>query len=118
MVRVLVGMALVLGALALTALWWAPLRQRLGSFNQGQLIIDTEDDQVELNIKQGRTLVLDHTTRRRIDLNAGEYDLEIAGLKPGWQLSADKVRIQRGGQSVVRVQRDKPGPDTPPLPPD
>jgi WD40 repeat protein len=78
--------------------------------NKGQLVIKTDDPNVEVRVKQGKATILDHTTNREIELTAGDYDIELVEVKEGLQLSTKAFKITRGGRVVVEVLLEPPVP--------
>jgi len=80
--------------------------------NQGQLVIQTDDKDVELSVKQGGELIkiIDARTGREITLKAGTYQLELSEGKEALKLSTKEFTLTRGGKQIVRVTvvEDKP----------
>src|SRR5207245_1661168 len=56
--------------------------------NQGQLVVETDDDDVEVLVKQGgqQIKIIDTHTDRAITLNAGTYAIELSRGKEGLRL--------------------------------
>ncbi len=83
--------------------------------DKGQLVIETSDPSVRVEVKRGGQLVtiVDPASGRRVDLHAGEYDLELSEGKDGLRLSTRRFALTRGGREVVRVTMER----SPPVPP-
>ena len=73
--------------------------------NQGQLVIETVDPQVEITVKGGgeQFKITDVQTGREVTLKAGKYELELAA-KDGLTLSTKEFTLDRGGQQIVKVR--------------
>jgi eukaryotic-like serine/threonine-protein kinase len=76
--------------------------------NQGQLIIETADADVEVRTKGPEVKVIDARTRREITLKAGQYELELVSGPQGIRLRTTEFTLERGGKEIVRV-RLEPG---------
>jgi hypothetical protein len=78
--------------------------------NQGQLVIEADDPDVELIVKQGgQTITIkDLKTHRTVELRAGEWQLQLAGGREGLRLSTDRLMLSRGGQRIVTVWHEQP----------
>ncbi len=76
--------------------------------NKGELVVETDDPDVQVEVFQGgeRVRILDLKTGKKIDLQAGEYEVKLLDQKDGLQLSADHFTLSRGGKQVVRVARE------------
>ncbi len=84
----------------------------------GELVIESEDPNIEVIVRQGgqQVTIVDPKTRNRIELNAGRYELQLAGGGPGLKLSTDTFTLQRGDKTVVTVRRQAPAPAAQPGP--
>jgi tetratricopeptide (TPR) repeat protein len=84
--------------------------------DKGQLVIQTSDPGVRVEVKRGGQLVtiIDPASGRRVDLHAGEYDLELSEGRNGLRLSTRHFALTRGGREVVRVTME-PSPTVPPV---
>jgi WD40 repeat protein len=78
---------------------------------KGVLVIETDDPDVEVVVKQGgkEVRVLDLKTNRQLDLKAGAYQLELAGGPEGLKLSTDQFTLSRGGRQIVAVRLEPDG---------
>jgi tetratricopeptide (TPR) repeat protein len=77
--------------------------------DKGQLVIETSDPGVRVEVKRGGQLVtiVDRASGRHVDLHAGEYDLELSEGKDGLRLSTRHFALTRGGREVVRVTMER-----------
>jgi WD40 repeat protein/regulation of enolase protein 1 (concanavalin A-like superfamily) len=103
-----VALLLALGA---GGVFFAPAVYRFAT-NRGTLVIETDDADVEVIVKQGgeQVRIIDTKTRREVTLKAGQYQLELADGKEGLQLSASDFTLSRGGKEIVRVWLEKKEP--------
>jgi hypothetical protein len=90
--------------------------------DKGELVIESEDPDVEIVVSQGgkQVLLIDTRTKRQIKLASGTYQIELARGGDGLSLSTDHFSLSRGGREIVRVQH-KPAaalrPPSAPTPP-
>jgi hypothetical protein len=77
----------------------------------GQLVIETDDPNIEVIIKQGgrQVTIIAPKTKDRIELNVGNYELQLAGDHHGLRLSTHSVTLTRGEKEIVKV-RHEPAP--------
>jgi WD40 repeat protein/serine/threonine protein kinase len=75
---------------------------------KGRLEIQTDDPFVKLIVKKGKKQValLDLESETVVDLDAGQYDLELTEGRADLRLSAAKIMLGRGGHQVIGVQED------------
>jgi WD40 repeat protein len=75
--------------------------------DNGELVISTDNPDVEVIIKQNGKVVriLDTKTGKEVNLDSGDYDLELGGRAAGLKLSLDKVTIHRGDLVIAKVER-------------
>ncbi len=97
---VLGTLSFVLAALAAAAVY------RIQTDN-GELVISSDNPDVEVVIKQNGKLVriIDTKTNKEVKLDSGLYDLELKGGPDGLKLSPDKVTIRRGETVLATVER-------------
>ena len=102
------AMAVALLLLALVGTIVAGIVYRIQTDN-GELVISTDNPDVEVVIKQNGKLVriIDTKTNKEVELHSGLYDLELGGGAEGLKLSLDKVTIHRGETVVATVTRTK-----------
>jgi serine/threonine protein kinase len=82
--------------------------------DQGELVISTESDDVEVIVRQGGQLVdiIDVKTKKKITLRSGVYDLELTGGQ-GLKLDITHATLKRGDMTlakIVRLPSPAPGP--------
>ncbi len=77
--------------------------------DQGELVIRTESDDVEVVVKQGGRVVrvVDTKTDKEIKLtlDSGAYQLELQGAPEGLKLSIDRATLTRGKQTLATIER-------------
>jgi WD40 repeat protein len=75
--------------------------------DNGELVIRTDDPDVEVVIRQNGELVriIDTKTDKEVRLDSGKYELELKGQPDDLKLSLDKVTIRRGETVVATVER-------------
>ncbi len=108
--RSAIGLALtaILGVSIAGAAFGPQIIRILG--DKGQLVIETSDPEVRVEISQGGKLVaiVDSATGRKVDLRAGDYEVELSEGKDGLRLSTRRFVLARGGHEVVRVTMEPP----------
>jgi hypothetical protein len=77
------------------------------STDYGELVIQAEDPNIEVIVKQGghQVTIVDKQTGNRVELSSGDYELQLSGDKPGLRLSTEKFTLKRGDKAVVTVSR-------------
>jgi WD40 repeat protein len=80
--------------------------------DQGTLVIQTDDPDVEVIVKQGgqQITIVDTATQREVTLKAGNYQLELSGGKEGLKLSTNQFWLTRGGREIAKVWLEKKEP--------
>jgi len=103
--RIGIAAAVLLAVLGPLGYWGATTIIRLAN-GKGQLIIDTDDPDVEVRVKQNgeQVTIIDAKTKKEITLQAGAYQLELVGGKDGLALSTNQFTLSRGGREVVKVR--------------
>lgn len=73
--------------------------------NQGEIIIDSKVDDVEIEVLQGgkRIKLIDTKTNQSIDIKAGEYQLRPVGKNNSILIDKETLTLKRGGQVIVKV---------------
>ncbi|MEM7456419.1 MAG: serine/threonine-protein kinase, partial [Planctomycetota bacterium] len=73
--------------------------------NQGELVVQSNDEDVEIEIRQNGKLVrlIDLQTEQSIDIVAGEYDINVTHPDNGFKVSHDRVVMTRGRKEIVRI---------------
>lgn len=93
---------------------FGPVIYRIAT-NQGELVIETDDPDVEVTIqrKGQQVRILDLKSKQRITLRAGQYELILNEGQERLKLSTGKFSLSRGGQAIVWVRYLQ----APPVPP-
>ena len=83
--------------------------------DQGELVITTESDDVEVVVKQGGKLIeiMDTKTKKKITLRSGVYELELKGGE-GLKLDITHATLKRGDVTLAKIER-LPKPAPPPV---
>jgi serine/threonine protein kinase/Leucine-rich repeat (LRR) protein len=87
--------------------------------NQGQVVIEVNDPDTEVTLKEAGAVIQDRKGQRQVTLAAGKHELEVTV-----EDSAGEVRfftttfqLRRGGKEIVRVREElakaRPAPGTP-----
>jgi serine/threonine protein kinase len=102
-------MVALLVALAGVSILYAPTIYRL-STNQGQLIIETDDPDVAVIVKQDdqTAKIVDKKSGRTVLLKAGTYQLELGESDQSLMLSTNQFTLQRDGKEIVKVRLGPP----------
>src|SRR5262249_42961397 len=85
--------------------------------NKGELVIETDDPDVEVTVKQNgeQGTGLDRKTGKKSTRRARHYPPELAPGKEGLALSAKEFTLERGGKQIVRVRLEPAAPKPPPV---
>ncbi len=88
---------------------YAPTIYRLTT-NQGQLIIETDDPDVEVIVKQDdqTAKIVDKKSGRTVTLRAGTYQIELGESDKSLTLSTNQFTLERDGQEIVKVRLGPP----------
>jgi len=107
-----IAAAVFVGALALAAFQFGPAVYRFAT-NHGQLVIKTNDHDVEIIVKQGgdEIKILDTKTNKEVTLKAGTYQLELAHGKESLKLATNHFTLERGGRAIVEVTHEPRPPE-------
>jgi WD40 repeat protein len=98
---------LVLGALVAAALLAVAAAVLYVVTDQGTLVVQSDDPDVEVTVRQGGLTITDLKTNEKYRLKAGTYEVTPAGDRPGLKVERDQVTIRRGEQVIVRATREK-----------
>jgi WD40 repeat protein len=100
---------LLAAAVALLAL--GPLSLLLGgtvirlATNKGELIIETDDPNLEVSIRDASATIHDEVKDRRFVLTAGDYDVEVREEGDGGvRFATKRFTITRGGQETLNAR--------------
>ncbi|HZU34829.1 MAG TPA: hypothetical protein VFA18_02910, partial [Gemmataceae bacterium] len=74
--------------------------------NRGQLVVEVDDPDVEIVVKQGGATVVDHQKDRQYELTAAEGDVDLYEAASGVRLVTKHFRLERGGRTVVDARMD------------
>lgn len=72
---------------------------------KGTLVIETDGD-VALNVTKNGVTLFERTSARQLELEVGDYGVQIASPDKGVRLSAEKFTILRGRQKSIHVYRE------------
>ena len=75
--------------------------------NQGELVIETEDENVQVEVRENGDLirVLDASSGASFDVRSGNFEISAIGKdgKAEFQVKPNQLRMSRGDREVVRV---------------
>ncbi len=77
---------------------------------KGTLVVQSDDPNVEVIVKQHGAVIKDRTGNREIELKAGDYEIELAEPRAGLRLSTTSFTLERNGKAQVRVWLEKSAP--------
>jgi tRNA A-37 threonylcarbamoyl transferase component Bud32 len=105
-IRVAVAASLLLIALGVVGYLYAPAVYRIAT-NQGELVIEVDDKDVEVTVKENGNLIriIDTKTRKALTLKAGKYEVDLTPeqKKNGLTLETDRITLTRGGRQIVKA---------------
>ena len=81
--------------------------------SKGTLVIESDDPEIEVVVKHDGAIIRDKTKDREIELNVGDYTIELVEKKEGLKLATDKFEISKNGKTVVKVRLEKAPPGKP-----
>jgi WD40 repeat protein len=75
--------------------------------DNGELVIQTNRDDVEVVISQGGEVVkiIDTKTGKHVTLNSGDYELALKDGQAGLRISPDKMTLKRGKTVLATITR-------------
>lgn len=76
--------------------------------DQGEVVIETDDPDVEVTVRGPDIRILDTRTNRAVTLRAGKYQVELSRGKEGLRLSAREFTLERAGRQIVKVTLPEP----------
>ena len=87
--------------------YFAPQIIRIAT-NQGQIVIESNDPDVQIGVLQGGELIeiVDLKTKQKLNIVAGEYQIRPMGNENEISIDKQKVTISRGSETIVRVTRE------------
>jgi eukaryotic-like serine/threonine-protein kinase len=76
--------------------------------NKGQVVIEIDDPQVEVTIRENRVAILDRPGQREITLAAGEHQLDVTVKEPTGEktFTTDRFTLSRGGRKIIDVRAE------------
>jgi hypothetical protein len=79
--------------------------------DNGELVIETDDPNVEVVVSQGgkQVTIIDGQTKQHIKLASGTYEVELGKGSKELRLSTGHFTLTRGGREIVRVRRELAG---------
>ncbi|MBI3468526.1 MAG: serine/threonine protein kinase, partial [Planctomycetes bacterium] len=83
--------------------WFAP-QVILIAQGKGRLVIEPRDASIEVTVRHDGATLIDRETKRRYELTAGEYEIEVREGPDGLRFFTKKFNITRGGNEVVNVR--------------
>ncbi len=91
-----VGLAIVLGVVLFRV-----------TTDAGVVEIETDDPAVEVVVQENgrRIAILDGTTKRRVELRSGTYEVKLVEGRDELTLETDRFVLKRGDKEIVRVKR-------------
>ena len=95
-----------LGLLLLGSIWFGPQITRIIT-DRGEIIIESNDPNVEIEILQnGKSIhIFDLSTKNRISIKSGEYEIRALGEGNTVTIDRDKLTLKRGSREIVKVTR-------------
>jgi WD40 repeat protein len=101
--RLLVAALVLLAALGATV-WLSPTIVRFVT-DQGELVVQIDDQEVEVAVKRGDLIIRPRSTEREFVIRAGKGVLEV--YRPGEKdaLVMKEFELARGGKQIVSVRR-------------
>ena len=92
--------------LALAGWYFSPQIIRIAT-DQGELVIEAEDKDVEVQIlRDGKVVrVLDTKTKNSFNIESGDYQIKATGEGNSFAVTPDSLTMKRGQQTVVSVTK-------------
>jgi WD40 repeat protein/tRNA A-37 threonylcarbamoyl transferase component Bud32 len=75
--------------------------------NKGELVIQTNNNDVEVVIRQGgeEVKIVDTKTGKHFTLNSGDYELALKAGQEGLKISPEKMTLKRGETVLATIER-------------
>jgi hypothetical protein len=86
-------------------LWYGPTIIRIAT-NKGELVVEVDDQDIEVSVKQGSTVVVDRKKDRSFVLTAKGGEIEFYEAATGVRLLTKEFTLERGGKTVVRAREE------------
>ena len=96
------------GLIGVAALAFSPQIIRIAT-DQGELVIESDDKDVEVQILQDGDVVrvLDTKTQNSFNIESGEYQIKATGEGNSFDVSPASLTMKRGEQQIVNVTRQQ-----------
>jgi serine/threonine protein kinase len=104
--RHLVLVAAACAAVVLVGVIAAVTVVRFGT-GTGELVVQIDDPNVEVSIRQNNVVVQDKTTKREFELSAGDGVIEVYEKTSGLKLATKQFTLTRGGKTYVQVNLEE-----------
>jgi tRNA A-37 threonylcarbamoyl transferase component Bud32 len=105
-IRTATAASLFITALGVVGYLNAPAIYRFVT-NQGELVIEVDDKDVEVVVKEDGNIIriFDTKTRTALTLKAGKYEIDLTPeqTKQGLTLETDRITLARGGRQIVKA---------------
>jgi serine/threonine protein kinase len=105
--KMLLAVAVALLALLPIGIWLGRTIIRIGT-NQGMLVVEVDDPNVEIRIRQNRVLVFDQTRKKEFVLSAAQGEIEVVE-KDGIHLLTKRFTLTQGEKTTVKVTLEELG---------
>ncbi len=78
--------------------------------DKGEIVIETEDPDIEVVIRQGgkEVTILDPKTQQKIELRSGDYEVALSVGGSDLRLSTRSFTLKRGEKKIVVVKHEPP----------
>jgi tRNA A-37 threonylcarbamoyl transferase component Bud32 len=108
------GRRWVLTAAAVLLLGLLPLGYFFGgtvvrfATNQGEVVIEVDDPDTEVTVREGGAVIQDHKGQRRVTLAAGKHDLDVTIQDSAGEvhLFTTALELRRGGKAIINVRQE------------
>ena len=99
------------GLIGTAAFWFSPQIIRIAN-DQGELVIESDDKDVEVQVLQDGQVVrvLDTKTQNSFNIQSGEYQIKATGEGNTFKVTPEVMTMKRGEKLIVKVasQQSKP----------
>ena len=92
------------GLIGAAAFLFSPQIIRIAT-DQGELVVESEDKDVEVQILQDGNVirVLDTKTKNSFNIESGDYQIKATGEESSFEVTPDQLTMKRGQQAIVVV---------------
>jgi hypothetical protein len=81
--------------------------------DKGILTIETDDPNVEVMVRKNGATIIDRSSKREIELEVGDYEIDLVEKQEGLKLSTKAFTITKDGKQTARVTFEKTKPKEP-----